>query len=351
MASRPPEDLPQSLVMGAFSGIKNTVSRERLQVGELAAAVNVDIDDVGQVRRRRGYDRKSTANHHSLCTIAGRTYVVRDGTLGILDESYGHRTMAVVGPHPLSYTEVAGTVYYSSSTVSGKLVGGDDPQPWGTLDGGGRWVSPVIRPTETLGAVAGRKFTNPPQADIIEYHKGRIYLAQGPVLWHTELYLYDLIDRTRGFIQFENDITMVRSVSGGLYVGTTAKLYFLRGTAAKGMERTTLIDSPVIRGSDVMTPTADVHPQVRKGGDIPEGNVPMFMTSDGICVGLEDGNVHNLTRGKVVFPGVVSAAALYRGDQGANAYVAVTDSAGGPSANARVGDYVDAEIVRASQRG
>lgn len=349
MASRPPE-LPESIVVGSFAGIKNTVSRERLQLGELAAAVNVDIDDAGQLRRRRGYTQQHTAEHHSLQTVGTTTYVVRSGTLGILRPDLSFQGLVDVGPHPVSYTEVAGTIYYSSSAVSGKLLEGADPQPWGSLDGAGRWVSPVIRPTETLGAVGGRLLTNPPQADIIEYHRGRIYMAQGPILWHTELYLYDLVDRARNFTQFEQDITMVRSVSGGIFVGTEAKLYFLRGIAAKGMERTTLIYSPVVRGSDVMVPTADVHPQA-KNSPIPEGNVPLFMTTDGICVGLEDGQVHNLTRGRVQFPDAASAAALYRSDQGANAYVAVTDSAGGPSTNARVGDYVDAEIVRASQRG
>jgi hypothetical protein len=48
----------------------------------------------------------------------------------------------------------------------------------------------------------------------------------------------------------------------------------------------------------------------------------------------------------MAFPAGVSAAALFRQDQGANSYIAAVDSAGGPSANARIGDYVDAEIRR-----
>ena len=53
MASAPPE-APQTIVLSGFSGMKNTVSEERLKQDELFAAVNVDIDDVGQLRRRRG---------------------------------------------------------------------------------------------------------------------------------------------------------------------------------------------------------------------------------------------------------------------------------------------------------
>lgn len=347
MASAPP-DLPQSIILGSFAGIKNTVSEERLQQGELAAAVNVDIDDAGQLRRRRGYQRKHGGNHHSLTTIAGRTLVVRDGVLGELTAGLAFREIVPVGPGKLCYTRVGSTIYFSSPTVSGKIVNGAY-QRWGE-PGAGQWVSPVIRPTETLGAVAGKLLRAPPHATALGAYKGRIYLAAGPVLWTTELFNYEVVDSTRNFMVFEDDITMVAPVNDGIYIGTTADLQFLRGTHAEGLERTTCMSVGVIPGSEVWVPYSKVDPRARSG-PIPEGDGPVFMTAGGICIGLEGGNVYNLTQDHVVFPGAVSAAALYREDQGANSYLAVADSAGGPSANARIGDYVDADIVRASQRG
>lgn len=74
------------------------------------------------------------------------------------------------------------------------------------------------------------------------------------------------------------------------------------------------------------------------------------MTTAGICKGLPGGNLVNATSGRVEFPAAASAAALYREDRGANAYVAVTDSAGAPQSNVRIGDYVEAELVRAADR-
>ncbi len=348
MASQPPAD-PSSIILGSFSGIKNTVSPERLREGELEAAVNVDIDDAGQLRRRRGYVQRDAANYHSAETIAGRTFVVRDGMLGTLGTNFVFSALTEAGPDKLSYTSVGDTVYFGSRSVSGKIVDGV-AQAWGQAGGDGQWISPVMRPTDTLGAIAGRMLGAVPMATEIEHYKGRIYLANERLLWATELYLYDLVDKTKNFIQFENDITMVRAVDDGLYVGTTAQLFFLQGTFAEGLKRSIVVDAPVIPGSAVLAPTADVHPQARSG-PVPEGTSPVFMTGDGVCVGLDGGQVFNLTRGRVVFPGAQSAAALYRSDQGANAYLAVADSAGGPSANARIGDYVDAEIVRASQGG
>jgi len=349
MAGNPPPEPPESIILGMFSGVKNTVSPERLREGELEAAVNVDIDDAGQARRRRGQTLRHADPHHSAITIGGRTFVVRDGVLGVLGTDFTHTPLTTVGADPLSYTSVGDVVYFSSRSASGRIVD-DAVLPWGAEVSPGEWLSPVMRPTETLGAISGQLLGAPPMATEIEYYKGRIYLVHDKLLWATELYLYDRVDKTKGFIQFEDPITLVQAVESGLFVGTTAQLFFLRGTYSEGLKRSIVLDAAVIQGSAVKAPTADVHPDT-KSGAVPEGTSPVFMTSEGICCGLDDGRVYNLTRGRVVFPSAVSAAALYRMDQGANAYVAVANSAGGPSASARIGDYVDAEIVRASQGG
>lgn len=347
MASQPPEP-PQTIVLGSFTGIRNTVSEERLKPNELVSAKNVDIDDAGQLRRRRGRTQVATGSWHSLRRIAGLHLGVRDGMLGTLNVAYQFTPILFVGPAPLCYTSVADVVYFASDTISGKLVAGT-AQSWGH-DGESEWISPVIRPTETLGAISGRMLTAPPRASEIEAYSGRIYLAAGRVLWATELYLYDYIDRTKNFITLEDDITMVRAVEDGLYVGTMSQLLFLKGTFAQGLALSRVMDCQVVQGSAVSVPYSKVHPGARQG-PVPEGFGPVFMTAAGICLGLPNGQVYNLTQDRVVFPGMQRAAALYREDQGANSYVAVADSAGGPSANARIGDYVDAEIIRASQRG
>lgn len=347
MASQPPE-LPESIILGSFSGIRNTVSRERLQQGELMSAVNVDIDDAGQLRRRRGRRRVATGSWHSICTIGGGTLGVKDGQLGFMNASGQHNALGYVGDDPLCYTQVGNTVYFSSRSVSGK-VERMAILPWGE-QGAGEWVSPVVRPTATLGAVAGKQLTAPPNASEIEAWKGRIYLAVDNVIWATELYLYDKVDASKNYIMLEDDVTMIRGVEDGLYVGTTRQLLFLQGTLSEGLKQSIVMESPVVAGSSVLVPWSKAHPRARTQ-PVPEGNGPMFMTGDGICLGLDNGEVYNLTQERTVFPTAVRAAALYREDQGANAYVAVADSAGGPSSTARIGDYVDAEIVRASQRG
>jgi hypothetical protein len=346
MASAPFVPTPP-LIVGTFDGIVNTITEERLKPTELAAAVNVDIDDAGQLHRRRGQLRLHTGNHHSAITIANRSLVVRDGVLCLVNADYSVDPLVFVGPERVCYTNVSNTIYFSNDRVSGKIVDGV-LKPWGEqLD---RWVSPVIRPTETLGAVSGKLLGATPRCTEMESYKGRIYMAHEDVLWYTELFLYDLVDKNRGYIQFEDPITMIMSVSDGFYVGTEQQLIFMEGAAMPGLKMQIQRSTPVIRGSCVRVPYAKVLPQARQT-TIPDGEGPVFMTSEGVCVGTESGNVFNLTQTKFVFPVADTAATLFREDRGLNSYVAATNTGGTPGANARIGDYVDADIVRAADRG
>ena len=343
MASRPPEP-PESIILGNFKGVRNTVARHRLQPEELEAAINVDIDDTGQVRRRRGYSLKLAGNFHSVRNVGGRILGVKDGLLGTVGTNFTFASLgAPGGAEPLSYAQVGGVTYFSSLDVSGKLEDGV-VSPWGAVSND-VWVSPVITPTETLGELFGQQLTAPPSAQEIASYKGRLYLAAGRYLWCTELWLYDYIDPSKNFYQFEEDITLLVAMDDGIFVGTEANLWFLNGAPSTGMTRANVLKYGVVRGSATSAPAADVHPNAR-GGALAESISTIFLTQKGVCAGFNGGEVYDLTRARVEFPLAQSAAVLYREDSGVSSFVAVTDSAGGSTANARIGDFVDAEIVR-----
>lgn len=343
MASQPPQP-PESITLGNFEGVRNTAARHRLKPEELEQALNVDIDDRGQVRRRRGYTQKIAGNFHSLKTIGQRVYCVKDGQLGWVSNNFQFTSFGyTAGTKPLSYTTVADVVYFASEAVSGKIVDGA-VEPWGAIDAD-EWISPVITPTSTLGELFGKKLVAPPTASEIATYKGRIYLAGGRYLWATELWLYDYIDKTKNFLQFEEDITMLAPMDDGMFVGTEANLWYLKGTLTSGMQRENILEYGVVRGSMTAAPATDIHPGARQG-IMAESMGALFLTSQGICAGFDGGEVYNITRGRVEFPSAQNSAVLYREDSGVSSYVAVTDSGGGPAANSRIGDYVDAEIVR-----
>lgn len=341
MASQPP---PESVVFGQFTGMKNTVSQERLGQSDLERAINVDIDDSGQLRRRRGYTKKSALKHHSLCTIGGKTFVVRNGMLGVLGDDYSFLALTFVGDARVAYTDVAGAIYFSAADASGVIAADNTLQPWGKTNGQGVWSSPVIAPTGTLGAVGGRLLGDPMRATCLAAYSGRIYMAVGKVLWATELYQYHYVDRTKSFMQFEDEITLVMAVQDGLFVGTRGGLQFLDGVMHK-FKLKQIGDDATLFGSGQYVPAEMCHPNARNS-PMPTALAAMFMTTGGVMAGFDGGSCYNLTQGTMIFPDGGSAASLFRQDQGANTFIAAVDSAGGPSSVARIGDYCDAEIVR-----
>lgn len=352
MASQPPGAPPESVVLGQFSGLHNTVTRERLGADQLVRAVNVDLSDAGQLSRRRGYRKRLTGSWRSVTGIDDIIYGVRDGVLGYCLADIKFQPLGIaVGTAPVCYTEVGGDVYFSSSVAQGVILGKDmSVIPWGKTGGQGTWNSPVYSPTATLGEVGGKLLGDPPAATSLGAYKGRIYLAVGAILWATELFQFHFVDRTKNFMQFEDPITMISVASDGLWIGTSGGLYFLRGSleAFRPLEQfnvTKVSDDAVIPGSQVYAPGELIKPQTSDAPQ-PSGTAAMFMTAGGILAAFDGGACFNVTIGKFLFPTAVNAASLFRQDQGANTYVAAIDSAGGPSSTARIGDYCDAEIIR-----
>lgn len=338
---------PESIVVQAFTGLKNTVGAERLQISELERAINIDLDDVGQAKRRRGYTQKIAGNFHSAHTApSGRTLVVKDGVLGVLREGYTFQSLgSFAGADRLSYADVGEETFFSSRSASGVVDSANGVNPWGQTGGSGTWVSPVQTPTDTLGSISGKLLGPPPLATEIAAYRGRIWMAAGKMLWATELYLYHYVDRTRTFFQLEADILMLAPVEDGIYVATETNVYFLRGNQLTEMRLEPLMTARVAPGSLVRAPVSSVHPDARQG-NMTEGEAVVFLTDAGICAGMPGGRLYNLTSGTMEFPTAIQAAGLLRDEGGYTSYIASMDSGGTPSASAALGDYVDAEIIR-----
>jgi len=315
--------------------------------------VNIDLDDDGQAHRRRGTTQVASGNYHSLFNSEnGVVYVVCNGTLSILNPDYSLVALqSGIGSDPASggsglvYTQVGRYIYFTSPTNKGiidtmeQTVGS-----WGPAQD--FFFSPVVNPTSTLPAIRGRLLGPPPFATTLAYFNGRLYLGTGKTVWATELFAYGLVDKTKGFIHFEGDVTMLGEVSDGLYVGTSEGVWFLAGPAYP-LRRTRVMDSPVIPGSMVYVPGELANPpQVGVNADTEVLVSIMFMTTRGICVGLDGGKCYNLTESKIFFPVAKRSVGFFRRQDGMNHYIVVNDSEGAPLNGARIGDYVDATIVR-----
>lgn len=344
MASDPnqPSD---SISFSKFSGLKNTVGRTRLAPDELEVAKNVDIDDVGQLRRRRGYDRVALGDYHSLFKSDDNTvYGVKEGTLGIINPDFSFRSLGTPGgAEPIAYVQIGPTIYFSSEDVSGKIdTASGTVSAWGQTGGDNLWHSPVVNPVDGLPPIKGKLLGKPPLATALAYYNGRIYLAHGRTVWATELYMYDYIDKTKNYMFYETDVTVLAAVSDGLYVGTENGIWFQTGPLNE-MRRVSAAPYAALRGSAAHVPAEAFPEQLSDGGQ--RGGC-LIMTTQGLCAAMDSGKLVNVTQNKVVFPEAIRVNSLFRMQDGVNQYVGVADSGGSPTSSARIGDYVDAEIRR-----
>src|ERR1700677_3122469 len=171
MAPAPPPPPPaappvdDSIVIREFSGLRNTISPERLSPKELARGRNIDIDDAEQIHRRRGQRLALIGNFASLFnTEGGSVYVVMNGQLGRLYPNYSFMPIvAGIAPDPLSYVQIGPTLYFSSASNSGIInLRTLEPGPWGEIGGSGFWFSPVVHPTTPPLAGPGTPSPNVP---------------------------------------------------------------------------------------------------------------------------------------------------------------------------------------------
>lgn len=146
-----------------------------------------------------------------------------------------------------------------------------------------------LRPLQTEGMI------NPPGGSLLEFFHGRVYMFNGATLWHTELGKYEHVAAKKGFIQFPENGTMLKALESGIWVSTTKEVIFLAGqdpTSQGGLAVRARTGSPAIKG------TAMVLDSEVLGVKGVQGQVVVWGTAKGYCIGTNDGFLYNLTGGR-----------------------------------------------------
>lgn len=119
-----------------FTGLRNTVPPSRFDLGDLAEALNVDIDDSLLVQRRKGFDQIATGNFHSFWSdgvvafaVLNQTDLVRifaDYTVEILRTGLTsglYMSFASIGPQIVN-PESTWRVYFTNGSEKGVIDSG-----------------------------------------------------------------------------------------------------------------------------------------------------------------------------------------------------------------------------------
>lgn len=259
--------------------------------GWLTSCANVDIDDTGRVSRRKGYTRVLTGSWHSL--FSGSEYMigVSGDALCILKLSgTGFVSTPIRNVTPLarmSYAKVWNgrqeVIYYANGTEYGKIVN-ELSYPLSMGD----YVGPVT--SRNLEVMDGR-------LKHLGLWNGRLLASEQKVLWYSEPFNYEVVDKARNFWMFPSEIRGIMPLVGGVALGLDDRVVLLRGSNPAEMAYLELCSDGFVEGSAVKFDNG----QIGVGQEAVQ-NPWLFGVSGGVAALSQDGRFYDLTYGVLDLP-------------------------------------------------
>lgn len=291
-------------IFSGTTGINNKVDPSRLRfnpqtgIVDLAAAVNIDIDDTGRPSRRPGRTATVRTEPWKCLFSAGSFMVGITGNALCVIES------------DLSYTAIRNVNASARMSYVRDTDGERDIVYYCNGHENGRIISKVSY-TWPVGDLTSetKEFSAAPIGHLLE-KRNRMFIAQGNTLWYSAPNSCNLYRLGSDYIRFQSRILMVQAVDGGLWVSDSEAIYFLSGDIMPALNemprQSKRADYPAQKNTEAKVPGSII------GVDGLSGIVVIFNTNKGVCVGTEDGRLINITERKVVLPSGLNGAGFYK---------------------------------------
>ena len=374
--------MTETVDLGKFPLGQNNVAKETsLPEGALREAINVDVDNSGNIRRREGY-----ALLYSGIDIDSlyKRYFREAGELKYLnDDNTATVIVDVVGT--VSYTEFNDLIYYTDGLNNGILdgfnaypLGIPTPRLMGSEPTQGQIVTTYTYRDQITGEESGAaralynattydkvgydtvrydttgddgrlyasgrilqtQFLDPiPAGQIIEYYKGKLYIAEGSTLWFSQPHYYGLTRISDDFFNFPSKITICIAVDSGIYV-VADKTYFITFSKTEEAQIKEVSQNKAVEGTGLLVPGSDLGYEF-------EGEVAYWFSEVGPVAGLPNGQLHNLTDDAMAVPDNTDniGASLYRETNGIRQIIS-TMAQGGEVAELQSRDVASVTVIR-----
>ena len=258
-------------------------------ISDLGVAINVTIDQTGWIGRREGFTPVLSGCVHSLYSDGKLCVYVADNTLFNLLDDYSSEVVKadLVSNNKMAYAEVNGEFYYTNGIDFGIVRATGVYADWEALN--------------YVGQETNRVFDGPRAGNHLAFYTGRVFVAEGDVLWWSEPYAFSWYDRTRNFIQYPSRIKMVKPVENGLFVSDEQDTYFVSGREPKDFRQNVVAPYPAVEWSDAI----DYVETWEIGLDnLEPGLCAVWASLEGACMGSSNGIFLNLNKKKVIYPEV-----------------------------------------------
>lgn len=290
-------------VLDQTTGLNNIIDPVRLEydhetgVQELSKAINVNIDRTGRIYRRRGYERVNSTPCHSVWQGPDRSYCVAQNSICQINEDYSFTPLT-----DYSYPEercwflnVNRDIFWSNRFQHGLLMNGEISTGWD-------FMMPQSKSDP-------RYLSEMPSGECLELFNGRIWVAVDNVIFFSEPLGYYACDKARNWFMFDSEIRMINAVDDGLYIGTTNETYWLSGNTPEEMAiRTVALSSP-IKGT-----ATKMDGRYLLSGETLQ-RVAVWTADDGMYAGFSEGQVLNLTKDKLTYPGGSTGTSVVVNDE------------------------------------
>jgi hypothetical protein len=146
----------------------------------------------------------------------------------------------------------------------------------------------------------------PPAGQLVGYFQGATYVAVGSDLFHSEPHAHELFNLKK-YLPFADDITMFAPLEDeGVFIGTTTAVYWLAGKDPMAFTAVQRMAYGAIEGA-----LAYVEGTKMNDGGLGTKRVPVWLSAQGVCIGLPGGAVDNLTSGRYTLSSSGTGAAMY----------------------------------------
>lgn len=160
----------------------------------------------------------------------------------------------------------------------------------------------------------------PPAGQLVAYYRGRMFVAVGAVVYMSEPFAYELFD-LRNYIELDATVTLLAPMEDrqapGLFVGTTKTCGVLLGAGPDDFTYIAKVDYGAIPGTLTYADGTLID-----DGKMGARQLPMWTTTQGVCIGTPLMEIANHTLGRYDFMPSGTGAGLFIPE--ANRYVAVT---------------------------
>jgi len=252
-------------------------------VSDLQLATDINIESNGRVSRRQGFSLLQAGNFHSLFCNGGDCFVGKDGLLyqvkgdlsllGVRSGLSGGR---------ISFSDTGKRVNYTNSTQNGVIENSVSSA----------WSKKGFEHPDEL-----EPYYAAPVGSLTWFCGGRAFVAVGDTVFYSEVTEPGLFKLGTRHFRLDSTVIMGAPVKSGAFVSTAKKTYFIN-TAGERPRCDQIANYPAVANSACH----DLAEGLRLGLQSP-GLCSFWLSKTGVCVGMPDGAMVNMTESKVSLTG------------------------------------------------